>query len=208
MGLIKTGRAQWTDERKSKICLLLSPALYSEEDKVMNIYDNDGNVISDDNMHSESGTAVGLGTFQMPKGMPGAESSAVPELSLGYILGQIEKIRADSAHIHESLKAVIEIPADSSGSRSGAEKAEAIGRIVSSREATHQRLLETYEKMYSDLRPVRDDRIVSNQASIQANNETKIKMLEVAREMVQENDEFAEHFAQYFGEAMKDAFRN
>ena len=156
----------------------------------MTIYDNDGNKIN------ESGMSAAGSVMEMPS----VGDASTPELSMGYILSQIEKVRSDSSFFQEALKMAIEIPADQPHSHSGAHKAQAIGEIVKQREMTNQRLLKTYEKMYDDLRPARDEGITSEQ--------TKIKMLEVASQMVKDNEEFAEHFAEHFGEAMRELFKN
>ena len=46
-GLVKSGRAMWSDNNKSKICLLVSSAQTFEEDNKMEIYDNNGNKMNE-----------------------------------------------------------------------------------------------------------------------------------------------------------------
>lgn len=79
------------------------------------------------------------------------------EYSISFILQQIVLLQADTAYLHESISSLAKMPdgdsgdCGSPGNIMGAEKAEALGRIVESRETTNQRLLQLYEKMYDDL---------------------------------------------------------
>ena len=76
-----------------------------------------------------------------------------PELSVGYILSQIEKIQQDNEHIYKALESLSGIvtgqgPADVAGEG----KANGIADTVKCRETTNQRLIEFYEKLYDDIK--------------------------------------------------------
>ena len=89
-----------------------------------------------------------------------AESAAVekprtsgPELSVGYILSQIEKIQQDNEHIYKALESLSGIvtgqgPADVAGEG----KANGIADTVKCRETTNQKLIAFYEKLYDDIK--------------------------------------------------------
>ena len=182
-GLIKAGRARWSDESETKICLLVSPAQILEEDNIMNnIYDNDGNVIAKE---------VFAGDLK-------ADEPVGSELTLDYILSQMEKIRGDSAYIFEALNSVKEIkthpPSTNRADDASAAQAEAIGDIVKSREKTNQKLLDMYEKMYDDLTPGNS-------------NSEKEQMLKWAAEMSKNNSLFGQAFASEYGKMFREMFK-
>ncbi|HIZ15975.1 MAG TPA: hypothetical protein H9675_00190 [Firmicutes bacterium] len=76
-----------------------------------------------------------------------------PELNITYILKQIELVQNQTDYLKDAISGLSEMPpAGGPGDILGQAKAEAFGRIVSSREATNQQLLKLYEKMYDDLK--------------------------------------------------------
>ncbi len=80
--------------------------------------------------------------------------SAQPELSIGYILSQIEKIQQDNEYIYKALETLSGIvsgqgPADVAGEG----KANGIATTVKCRETTNQKLIAFYEKLYDDIKP-------------------------------------------------------
>ena len=163
-GLVKSGRARWSDEYK--ICLLDSPAHLFEEDNTMDRYDNDGNV-------------VGTGKKDA-------------QMTVAYILQQMETIRDDNKHILEAIIRVSDIqpyePNDSGAVDVASQaKAHAIADIVKSREKTNQKMLDMYEKVYNDIRPS------SGQSS------DKVKALELAAKMAEDSEEVGEILADYIG---------
>ena len=119
----------------------------------MDIYDNDGNVIKATEIKERAYTED-------------EKAEGCPELTIGYILGQMEKIRADSGYMYDAIAAVGEIvthPPSMNASDMGSHaKAEAIGESVKAREATNQKLLAMYDKMYGDIKPQRADGSDSN----------------------------------------------
>ena len=78
----------------------------------------------------------------------------MPNLSINYILAQMERIAADTKYIESALEKLgnMALPdAPVSSNISGHSAAQAIGNIIVSRETTNQRLLQMYERMYDDL---------------------------------------------------------
>ena len=75
-------------------------------------------------------------------------------LTVDYILGQIEKIVDQTAHIHEAIAEIgkLNYGAPECGSPPD-ERANALSRIVISRETTNQQILAFYRKLYEDLMP-------------------------------------------------------
>jgi len=144
-GLIKAGRARWSDNRKKKICLLVSPAHYEEDNTMNERYDNDGNIIATDSVVIAE-----------------TPNESDTQLTIGYILSQMEKIRSDSEYIHRALEDVQKInphePSVSGAQDIGSQAmAHAINGIVTSREATNQKLLAMYERMYEDIKPTKQN---------------------------------------------------
>ena len=91
-----------------------------------------------------------------------AETTANPsieetqKLTINYVLEQIEKIQNQTDQIGMALAALGNmVPKTNSTTPdvAGAEQAEAIAEVVESREATNQKLIALYEKMYDDLKP-------------------------------------------------------
>ena len=77
-----------------------------------------------------------------------------PELSIGYILSQIEKIQQENEYIYKALETLSGIasgqgPCDVAGEG----KAKGIAETVKCRETTNQRLIAFYEKLYDDIKP-------------------------------------------------------
>ena len=82
-----------------------------------------------------------------------------PALTMEYLLGQIEKVTAQTNHLQEAIAALRDMgdgenaEGMSVGNTLGPAKAAAIGDVVRCRETTNQQLLKLYEKMYNDLKP-------------------------------------------------------
>ena len=97
--------------------------------------------------------------------------NAQPELTVGYILSQIEKIRQENEHIYKALETLSEIvtgqgPADVAGEG----KAKGIADTVKCREATNQKLIAFYEKLYDDIKPPRSTKEMALEIVSQAVN--------------------------------------
>lgn len=92
---------------------------------------------------------------EMPedKKIENEQTAPTEKLSINYILGQIERIAEQTAHLHEAIAALGEIEEIDSCVDVGSGKAKAIADVVRCRETTNQQLLKLYEKMYDDLKP-------------------------------------------------------
>jgi len=127
-GLVKNGRARFIDE--NTICLACPPHI-KLEDKTM----------------SENKNVIVEATAKTPIEEP-------QKLTINYVLEQIEKIQNQTDHIGMALAALGNmVPKTNSTTPdvAGAEQAEAIAEVVESREATNQKLIALYGKMYDDL---------------------------------------------------------
>ncbi|MBQ3088914.1 MAG: hypothetical protein IJC36_04695 [Clostridia bacterium] len=129
-GLVKNGRARFIDE--NIICLACPPDTKLE----------------DKNM-SENKKVIDKTTAENAIEEP-------QKLTINYVLEQIEKIQNQTDHIGMALAALGNmVPKTNSTTPdvAGAEQAEAIAEVIESREATNQKLIALYEKMYDDLKP-------------------------------------------------------
>ena len=206
-GLIKKGMARWSDDGKSEICLLVSPEHYYKGDNAMNENNIDENknmkseIIKSEALSSEAVRAEALKAETLKSEANKTDFNVEISLTVNYILWQMEKIRTDNAHIYESLKQVQSIqpfaPTMNSADFASQSKAEAIGNIVSSREATNQKLLSMYERMYNDIKPVNAQSGVSE----------KEMMLKWIHDMAAINDNLAESIGDQFGSIIKDMFK-
>ena len=239
-GLVKSGRARWSDDGATKICLLVSPAQIDEEVNVMDINgnynipstsddsieaqtqdENNENNENDENdvkVLYETGDANDVKDVKIANGLNEANNTKVTSgvndvnviigasgvngeitLSIGYILGQMEKIRTDNGYIMEALNKIMDIeshPPTMNAADYGAQaKAEAIGDIVKAREATNQKLLATYGQMYDDIKPKKE-----------RPESEKGKILQWAAEMIPGNQLFAEGFGAELGKLLKEMY--
>ena len=88
--------------------------------------------------------------------MSGKMSGSEPELTVGYILSQIEKIQQDNEHILKALSSLENLVINNGGGDiANQARSEAIGNVVTSRETTNQKLIAFYEKLYDDIKPPR-----------------------------------------------------
>lgn len=127
-GLVKNGRARFIDE--NNICLVCPPKIKTEDKKM-----------------SENKNVIAEATVEPATEQP-------QKLTVNYVLEQIEKIQNQTDHIGMALAALGNMAPKSNTTVpdvSGAEQAEAIAEVVESREATNQKLIALYEKMYDDL---------------------------------------------------------
>ena len=86
--------------------------------------------------------------------MSGKMSGSEPELTVGYILSQIEKIQQDNEHIFKALVNLENLVInDGVGDIANQARCEAIRDVAVHREATNQKLIAFYEKLYDDIKP-------------------------------------------------------
>ena len=86
-----------------------------------------------------------------------AEEIQNDQLTVVYILGQIEKIFADNKHIHEALTKLEGVKSGEMGDIGAQAKAQGIADVVKCRETTNQQMLRFYEKLYDDIKPKTDE---------------------------------------------------
>ena len=184
-GLVKAGRARWSDENKTKICLLASPAHKFEEDTQMyEKYDNDGNLLT--------------GLIDVER-TPEAGKDDDIKLSTGYVARQIEKIRDDIRFVEEAFKQINEIPLSHEGpDYAGQAKAEAISEIVKAREQTNQKLLQMYETMYEDLVPRKDQGL---------NSHDKVEIIRHLGGMAEDNEILSEKLGDHFDTILREILK-
>lgn len=120
-GLVKSGRAVWTDETRAAICLL--------SEKAASVH---GNITEEIIMNNEDRI----------------ETAEIPEsrYSIEYILQKMEEMSALPEYIKHSIQSISTLEDGIVGAQSMA-----ISEVVKSRETTNQQLLKMYETMYNDL---------------------------------------------------------
>lgn len=123
-GLIKKGRARFVNE--TTICLVCPPNEYLEENLMNEIKE----VIVDEKIQEK--------------------------ITVEYILKQIETIRTDNVYLKkaiEDMSRMDELPIpDNCYNLNFVTKAEGWRDIVNAREATNQKMIEFYEKVYDDIK--------------------------------------------------------
>ena len=80
------------------------------------------------------------------------KSQQASELTMNYVLEQIEKIASETEYLHNAISELSKTQSAGPGDIGAQGKAHALGEIVTSREQTNQKLLSLYEKMYDDLK--------------------------------------------------------
>lgn len=96
--------------------------------------------------------ACPLDSERLDTKMDNANNTKPSKLNVEYILSKIDQIIDDTSYIQEALEKLNyndSVPGDIANST----KAEAIASIVTSREATNQKLIKFLEKIYADLIP-------------------------------------------------------
>ena len=129
-GLVKKGRARFTDENR----ITLLPSEDAHEYIETEGYKMDER-INTENISEENG-----------------------QYTIESVMQCMKKILDDSDYIKDVLKNIVEIPSGdagdcgSPGDIAGKAKAEAISTIVREREDTNQKLIDFYNKVYNDLK--------------------------------------------------------
>ena len=129
-GLVKKGRARFTDENR----ITLLPSEDAHEYIETEGYKMDER-INTENISEENG-----------------------QYTIESVMQCMKKILDDSDYIKDVLKNIVEIPSGdagdcgSPGDIAGKAKAEAISTIVRERENTNQKLIDFYNKVYNDLK--------------------------------------------------------
>ena len=101
------------------------------------------------------------------------------KLNINYVLDRIEAVRRDTEYLQKIIAALDNMTVGQGpGDVAGEEKAKALADVVRCRETTNQQLLQMYQKMYDDLKPVQD-RPMGN---------TKLKVLEMVERIAINSD--------------------
>ena len=132
-GLVKHGRARFTDESQTAIILTCPP------DQNMILEDNTMNE-QINNIENTEATAV--------------ETAANEKYTYEYALKQIELITGQMDHIQNAISALAHLHNEATPTGGSARfVADGIADVVKCRETTAQKLIDFYAKMYEDLKP-------------------------------------------------------
>jgi len=135
-GLVKNGRARFIDE--NTICLACPPN--NTEDKNMS-----ENKKADSTINKTSNEIADV-KAELPS----------EKLTIDYILSKLEEISVGQAFATDAILELGKMKSGGPGDVGTQEQAKAVGEIIKAREATNQKLIALYEKMYDDLKPKQD----------------------------------------------------
>lgn len=145
-GLVKKGRARFLSD--DRICLACPPNRLDLEDMEMSEFENT-NLPETNEIPEMAETPEVLEAPETPEAPEAPEAPETPEtVSLDYVLKQIAAIQADTAHINDAMKRIYQLE------HGDETRACAIRDIVTVRETTNQRLLDFYQVLYNDIKPV------------------------------------------------------
>ena len=145
-GLVKNGRARFIDE--NTICLACPPNTKMEDNNMSeNIKINPTN-----NNTSNSKTTKEVTETTAVSPTPTTNQSS-EKLTMDYLLGKLEEISLGQAFLTDAISELGKMKSGGPGDVGTQEQAKAIGEIIKAREATNQKLIALYEKMYDDLKP-------------------------------------------------------
>ena len=131
-GLVKNGRARFIEE--NKICLACPPNIELE----------------DKNMSENTTVKQEMKNVAVPE----LTEQVIPKtLTMEYVLDKIEEISANQGYLMAAITELGKLKSGGPGDVGTQEQGKAFGEIIKAREATNQRLIALYEKMYDDLKP-------------------------------------------------------
>ena len=146
-GLVKNGRARFIDE--NTICLACPPdtkledKIMSENKKVDSINNNTPN-------NNETPKDAAEATANL---LNSTSEQRSEKLTMDYLLGKLEEISLGQAFLTDAISELGKMKSGGPGDVGTQEQAKAVGEIIKAREATNQKLIALYEKMYDDLKP-------------------------------------------------------
>lgn len=155
-GLVKNGRARFTDE--NTICLACPPNI-ELEDKIMS-ENKKVDSINNNNIPNNSATPKEVSESMAKLLNSTAEQQCSEKLTMDYLLGKLEEISLGQAFLTDAISELGKMKSGGPGDVGTQEQAKAIGEIIKAREATNQKLIALYEKMYDDLKP---DKKINNE---------------------------------------------
>ena len=155
-GLVKNGRARFIDE--NTICLACPPNI-ELEDKTMS-ENKKVDSINNNNITNNSATPKEVSESMAKLLNSTAEQQCSEKLTMDYLLGKLEEISLGQAFLTDAISELGKMKSGGPGDVGTQEQAKAIGEIIKAREATNQKLIALYEKMYDDLKP---DKKINNE---------------------------------------------
>lgn len=155
-GLVKNGRARFIDE--NTICLACPPNI-ELEDKTMS-ENKKVDSINNNNIPNNSATPKEVSESMAKLLNSTAEQQCSEKLTMDYLLGKLEEISLGQAFLTDAISELGKMKSGGPGDVGTQEQARAIGEIIKAREATNQKLIALYEKMYDDLKP---DKKINNE---------------------------------------------
>ena len=155
-GLVKNGRARFIDE--NTICLACPPNI-ELEDKTMS-ENKKVDSINNNNIPNNSATPKEVSESMAKLLNSTAEQQCSEKLTMDYLLGKLEEISLGQAFLTDAISELGKMKSGGPGDVGTQEQAKAIGEIIKAREATNQKLIALYEKMYDDLKP---DKKINNE---------------------------------------------
>ena len=155
-GLVKNGRARFIDE--NTICLACPPNI-ELEDKIMS-ENKKVDSINNNNIPNNSATPKEVSESMAKLLNSTAEQQCSEKLTMDYLLGKLEEISLGQAFLTDAISELGKMKSGGPGDVGTQEQAKAIGEIIKAREATNQKLIALYEKMYDDLKP---DKKINNE---------------------------------------------
>ena len=155
-GLVKNGRARFIDE--NTICLACPPNI-ELEDKTMS-ENKKVDSINNNNIPNNSATHKEVSESMAKLLNSTAEQQCSEKLTMDYLLGKLEEISLGQAFLTDAISELGKMKSGGPGDVGTQEQAKAIGEIIKAREATNQKLIALYEKMYDDLKP---DKKINNE---------------------------------------------
>ena len=150
-GLVKNGRARFVDDHT--ICLACPPDI-DLEDKIMS-ENRKVDSINNNNTPSNCTTPKEIAELMANLLNSTPEQQSSGKLTMDYLLGKLEEISTCQPFLTEAISELGKIKSGGPEDIGAQEQARAIGEIVKAREATNQKLIALYEKMYDDLKPAR-----------------------------------------------------
>jgi len=159
-GLVKNGRARFINE--NTICLACPPDVESEDKTMSENKNNDSRNNNGSQTEFSDAIAKLINTT--------AEQQGSDKFTLDYILGKLEEISLDQSVISGAISELGKMKSGGPGDVGTQEQAKAIGEIIKAREATNQKLIGLYEKMYDDLKSgknIYNERVAVIEALIQ-----------------------------------------
>ncbi len=145
-GLVKNGRARFINE--NTICLACPPKI-ELEDKTMS-ENKKVDSIENKNTPNNSGAPKEVAEA-MANLLDSTAEQHSEKLTIDYILAKLEEISVGQAFTTDAILELGKMKSGGPGDVGTQEQARAVGEIIKAREATNQKLIALYEKMYDDL---------------------------------------------------------